>query len=53
MLVLIAAAGALGSCETAPYRAPVSPYTIYTPQEMRMLGQRYEGRNAYDGRKAR
>ena len=49
MLVLIAAAGLLSSCDTAPYRPAASPYTIYTQQEMRILGQRYAGMNGERG----
>jgi len=49
MLVLISAAAWLSSCDTAPYRPPVSPYTVYTAQEMRILGQRYAGLNGERG----
>ena len=53
VLVLVAAAGLLSSCETAPYRQPVSPYTLYTAQEMRVLGQRYAGMNGEFGGRRR
>ena len=52
MLVLMTAAGSLCSCSIEPQRPYVSPYSVYTAQEMRILGQRYAGMNGeYGGRR--